>query len=622
MKTKIKNLLPLLLLWGLPGVVQAQDAYSTNADGSIYTYSTNADGSANIVAYAGPPWVVTIPTNINGLTVTTIGEGAFYFCTSLTSMTIPNSVTSIGDSALAECTSLKSVTIGNGVTFIGIYAFGYCTSLTSVTIGNSVTSIGDNAFADCFSLTSVTIPNSVTSIGDYAFESSGLKSVTIPNSVTSIGESAFFMCSSLKSVTIGNSVTSIGDGAFFECYSLTSVTIPNSVTSIGDSVFGNCTSLKSVTIPNSVTSIGDYAFGNCTSLTSVTIGNSVTSIGDEAFAFCSKLTSVTIPDSVTSISEFAFEYCSGLTSFYFTGNAPSTINDSTIFYSDPATVYYLPGTTGWGAMFDGLPTAPWFLPNPVILNGEPSFGVGANGFGFTISWATNASVVVEACTNLANPVWLPVSINPLVNGTNYFSDPQWTNYPTRFYRAAWGAFTVGGTLTGLPTIDTVTLQDNGGDDLTLSTNGPFTFPTALPNGHAYSVTLYTTSGGKAMTCTLTDGSGTISGANVTNVAVQCTAPPPCPELTGNRDLDMYNAAVSDGTAHGGVPGVMLTQNGGPFRVTAMGRCSDNVCQIYSGWAVFTTVVGTTSCSSTTLTNGQPVIQFGTPLECGLSFYGY
>ncbi len=84
---------------GLPGVVQAQDAYSTNADGSIYTYSTNADGSANIVAYAGPPWVVTIPTNINGLTVTSIGEDAFENDTSLTSVTIPNSVTSIGDDA-------------------------------------------------------------------------------------------------------------------------------------------------------------------------------------------------------------------------------------------------------------------------------------------------------------------------------------------------------------------------------------------------------------------------------------------------------------------------------------------------------------------------------------------
>jgi len=94
----------------------------------------------------------------------------------------------------------------------------------------------------------------------------------------------------------------------------------------------------------------------------------------------------------------------------------------------------LPGTTGWGATFDSRPTAPWFLPNPVILNNSAGFGVQPGGFGFTISWATNVSVVVEAATNLANPVWIPVSTNTLTGGTSYFSDPQWTNYPVHFYR--------------------------------------------------------------------------------------------------------------------------------------------------------------------------------------------
>src|ERR1035438_9219120 len=117
MKTKIQNLfiaLPVLLLL-LPAVMQAQNAYSTNADGSIYTYSTNADGSANIVAYAGPPWVVTIPTNINGLTVTSIGVAAFNDCISLTSVIIPNSVTSIGEAAFGFCTSLAKITIPSRV---------------------------------------------------------------------------------------------------------------------------------------------------------------------------------------------------------------------------------------------------------------------------------------------------------------------------------------------------------------------------------------------------------------------------------------------------------------------------------------------------------------------------
>jgi BspA type Leucine rich repeat region (6 copies) len=668
MKTRIKNLLPLLLLLGLPGVVQAQ-----------FAYSTNADGSANIVAYAGPPWVVTIPTNINGLTVTTIGTNAFENDYSLTSVSIPNSVTSIGEDAFALCYSLTNVTIGNSVTNIGEGAFYYCYSLTSVTIPGSVTSIGDSAFDACSSLTNVMIPDSLTSIGEAAFDScTHLTNVTIPNSVTSIGDFAFYYCPSLTSVTIPSNVTSIGDSAFADCSGLTNVTIPNSVTSIGDFAFSGC-SLTSITIPNnvtsigdgafddsgltniavnaanpyyasvggvlfdksldtllefpgglagsyaipnSVTSIGDYAFESCFSLTSVTIPNSVTSMGVAAFNACTSLTSVTIPNSVTSIVYGAFEDCTSLTSVYFTGNAPFPPNYSTVFYGDPATVYYLPGTTGWGAFFDGRPTAPWFLPNPVILNNSVSFGVQPGGFGFTISWATNASIVVEAATNLAHPVWIPVSTSPLIGGTNYFSDPQWTNYPMRFYRAAL-AFTVGGTLTGLPAGDTVTLQDNGSDNLTLSNNGTFTFPTALPNGHAYSVTVSGTSRGTSILTAIyspvtANGSGTISGANVMNVAVQCT-----PIYTGNLGVDMYNAAVADGTAHGGVPAVMVTNNGGPFRVTAPSPYSYEVALIYQGSCQLAVIEGTTSCSSTTLPSGSPVIQFGTALACGQTFgYGY
>jgi hypothetical protein len=618
MKTKIQNLFIALTVLLLPAVVQAQDAYSTNADGSIYTYSTNAGGSANIVAYAGPPWVVTIPTNINGLTVTSIGTNAFYNYTSLTSVTIPGSVTSIGDSVFELCTSLTSVTIGDSVTSIGEGAFAG-TSLTSVTIPNSVTTIGDGAFVGS-GITSVTIPGSVTSIGDGTFyQCPRLTNVTIGNGVTSIERFAFYECPRLTSVTIPNSVTSIGGVAFAGCTSLTSVTIPNSVTSIGNEAFFGCASLTSVTIPNSVTSIGQIAFEECYSLTSVTIPNSVSSIGEGAFALCTSLGSVTIPASVTNIGGGAFNDCTSLTGVYFQGNSPTPTNDSSVFSgdppyypNDPVTVYYLPGTTGWGALFDGRPTAPWFLPNPLILNNGPGFGVQPGGFGFTISWATNASVVVEATTNLAHPVWLPMSTSPLTGGTSYFSDPQWTNYPERFYRVT-SAFTVGGTLTGLPAGDTVTLQDNGSDNLTLSTNGTFTFPTALPNGQSYSVTVSGTSGRTPPNITLTSGSGTISGANVTNIAVQCSK---CPEFTGNMDVDMYNAAVSDGTANGGVPAVMVTENGGPFRVTARGFCSDNVALKYSGQCVVAQIVGTTSCSSTTLPSGATVIQFGDALECG------
>ena len=160
---------------------------------------------------------------------------------------LPENLTSIGSFAFYGC-SLTSITIPNSVSSIGERAFCYCSSLTSISIPNSVTSVGDQTFSDCSSLTSITIPNSVTSIGKWAFSScSSLTSISIPNSVTYIDGSAFSGCSSLTSITIPNSVTSIGYWAFNGCSSLTSITIPNSVTSIGNSAFSGCSSLTSIT---------------------------------------------------------------------------------------------------------------------------------------------------------------------------------------------------------------------------------------------------------------------------------------------------------------------------------------------------------------------------------------
>ena len=191
-------------------------------------------------------------------------EGKVVIPEEVTYMTRIRKVTSIGGNAFYNCSGLISVTIPNSVTNIGENAFLNCSGLTSVAIPNSVTSIEKHAFSQCYGLTSVTISNSVTNIGEYAFSScSGLTSITIPNSVTNIGENAFYGCKSLTSVTIPNSVTSIGDGAFEACSGLTSVTIPNSVTSIGYMAFAYCSGLTSVTISNSVTSIERDAFRDC-----------------------------------------------------------------------------------------------------------------------------------------------------------------------------------------------------------------------------------------------------------------------------------------------------------------------------------------------------------------------
>ena len=348
-------------------IIPNNEIWYTNGSTTEATtpYKTNVFG-ANIVSNtydaAKECWVIKFDGE-----VTTIGREAFYKCSSLKSITIPNSVTTIVEYAFYDCSGLTSVTIPDSLIRIGGEgAFFGCSSLTSVYISD-ISAWCNISFADLYSnplsngcnlylnnelVTDLTIPDSVTTVGGWAFSGcSSLTSVTIPDSVTTIGRWAFRSCDSLTSVTIGDSVTSIGEEAFRSCASLTSVTIPDSVTTIGRYAFQGCSSLQEFngkfasedgryliidgtlnsfapaglteyTIPDSVTSIGDYAFYYCRSLTSVTIPDSVTTIGESAFCGCSSLTSVTIGNSVTTIGNSAFNWCESLTSVYCKATTP------------------------------------------------------------------------------------------------------------------------------------------------------------------------------------------------------------------------------------------------------------------------------------------------------------
>jgi len=375
MKKKVLSLVicMALMISMLPQVAFFASAASSGTCGDNLTWTLDDEGTLTISGtgsmdfMGSPPWSGTdVKTVVIEDGVTSIGYGAFEYCTSLTSATIPDSVTVIGGYAFYRCTSLRSVTMGKGVKSIGDSAFYDCTSLTDLIIPESVTSIGDSAFRGCISLPSVTIPDSVTSIGEYAFyDCSSLTSVIIPDSVTSIGEYAFYGCTSLTSVTILDGVTSIGDHAFDGCTSLTSVTVPDSVTKIGSYAFGRNSKVTIYCFAGSAAHIyakknSDYIKkyellevkqGRCgdnltwslddagTTLTisgtgamnnyagdtfpwylskatikKVVIEDGVTSIGDYAFDGCINLTSVTIPDSVTSIGNYAFRGCTSLPS--------------------------------------------------------------------------------------------------------------------------------------------------------------------------------------------------------------------------------------------------------------------------------------------------------------------
>ena len=341
-----------------------------------------------------------------------IGKGLFYDCP-LEKVYLGRNLNYKSDyangySPFNEKTSLTSVTIGDSVTWIGSSAFRGCTSLTSINIPVGVTSIGGNAFTGCggevtvncniptpssgesgvfykSKLTKVTIGESVTSIGNYAFNGcTSLEEVVFEDGSETLnlgyneyndsygGEGLFYDCP-LENVYLGRNLSysssySCGNSPFYESGRYPTISLGDCITSISACLFYGNSSLTSVTIPESVTSIGGSAFCGCSSLTSITIPERVTSIGDSAFSYCYKLTAINIPESVRSIGDRAFYDCSSLTSISCLATTPPTIYMDT-FDSDAynfADLFVPQGTkdayqaaTGWKNFYfinDTLPS--------------------------------------------------------------------------------------------------------------------------------------------------------------------------------------------------------------------------------------------------------------------------
>src|ERR1035437_2342899 len=375
--------------------------------------------------------------------VASIGVGAFDYCSGLIRISRGTNVTSIGDYAFSSCSGLTGFSIPNSVTNIGNGAFEYCGSLTNVSIGAGVTTIGSDAFAFCSNLTSLAIPRGVTNI---ICASSGIVRFGMGAQLANGSMEMVANCSRLTAITVDqqNLYYSSTHGILFDKPQTTlleapgafagSYAIPGSVKSIGAEAFQNCGGLTSVAIPNTVTNIGNAAFAACGSLTAITVdgqdmfyrsvngilfdqpqttliqfpggiggsytvSNGIIRLGSAAFSGCSNLTRITIPTSVTNVGNATFANCSHA-GIYFAGNAPGITSSgsggillpspsrtfgSSFYNPNAEAVYYLPGTTGWSATFDGLTAYLWATPYVCTSGGNSITINGFNGSGGAIT---------------------------------------------------------------------------------------------------------------------------------------------------------------------------------------------------------------------------------------------
>lgn len=282
-----------------------------------WSYTVLENGTAEIWLYRGNSKNVKIPEQLDGKTVTGIGENDISMSESIKTITIPDCLTSIQRNPFSGCAALQEIVVSpdhptlavtDGVLFdktenrLICCPCGLKSGMYEIPDGTQI--IGDYAFGACVDLLFVTIPDSVTVIGEHAFDGcNSIHEIIIPDSVQSIGDCAFGACKALTSIKLPDGITTIGESAFSFCQSLTSVELPASVTSIGKNAFSNCEALTSITIPEGITSIGGFAFSRCKALASITIPDSVTDIDRRAFAFCDSLTITVSRDS------YAAQFC-------------------------------------------------------------------------------------------------------------------------------------------------------------------------------------------------------------------------------------------------------------------------------------------------------------------------
>ena len=377
-----------LAIVGLLMSINVFAAGFTDENGLAYTILETTDGSNAVEvtytnskggSYTGDIVVPATVTN-EGVTynVTHIGSKAFYKCTGMTSIVLPEGLKSIGKEAFYGCNAITEVNIPSTVTYIINYAFYNCKKLEAVVIPDGVEVINTYSFYNCIALDSLVIGEGVRQINSSAFKScEALPSVTIPKSVATIANDAFGSCTSLAefavdaenetycaidkilyskdkstlimcptalagSVTVATGATTIGNGAFSGCKQITSVTVPSTVTTIGEDAFDGCEALTTVNLSEGLLSIGEHAFDNA-GITAITVPNSVTSIGDNAFYYCLSLKTVKIGSGVATLGVSPFYRCTALKSIEVDGaNANFASVDGVLYSKDNKTLLAYP----------------------------------------------------------------------------------------------------------------------------------------------------------------------------------------------------------------------------------------------------------------------------------------
>lgn len=384
--------------------------------------------------------VLIVPDTIEGLPVTAIDTIAFYGCSSLTGIDLPDSITDIGYAAFFYCSALTNITLPPNLSSLSASTFQGCSSLTGITLPAAITTIGETAFSGCSSLTNATFEGDAPSMGTGVFENTAADftihyysgaagfstpswngyssaeqlspqlsyqidnghviitdcdtnvtgTIGIPSTienlpVTQIGDSAFYECSSLTGIILPDSITQIGDSAFYHCSALADLSLPNGIIRIGYETFQSCSSLTNISLPNSLQTIEMYGFIDCRSLKNITLPNTLTNIGYAAFDTCRSLTEITFPRSLTQLDSLAFAYCSQLTNATFMGNAPEQIG-SNVFFSpaDDFSIFYYAGTAGFDTpLWKGYPCQErsWLFyhayPNSIVITGCNTNAFGA-----------------------------------------------------------------------------------------------------------------------------------------------------------------------------------------------------------------------------------------------------